>query len=165
MKLKLSVIPLILVFLFSGCRSNNETAINLRSISFSADITYYNENYSADCLIDGEGNFVALITQPESIYGLSVEYTNGNCKIKYNDIEVENSQSLLPVNCAFDVIYNILKDCENTIVEADDENLKLTGEYVGFKYHLTAAPTGLPISLTISDMGISVDFKNVSYII
>ena len=163
MKLKI-LLPVFIILLFSGCKSNEEAVMNLRSISFTSDITYYNENYSADCIIDSDGNFTALLTQPQSIAGLLLEYVGGECKIKYNGIEIKNSGSMLPANCSVDVIYNILNDCENTLHSADNGNIEARGEYGGHKYLLSASPGGLPISLEIPDMGITVSFKNVSYI-
>ena len=163
MKLRKFLVLVFVLLLLSGCKSKQETAVNLRSISFCADITYYNENYNADCAIGNNGDFTAVITKPEALAGLSLEYSGDGCKLKYNGLEINNKQSFIPENCSLDILKNVLGDCENCILQNSNGNLRLDGKYGKYEYCLTVAPTGLPISLEIPDLGFKVAFKNVTF--
>ena len=150
----------------TGCSGKNNSKpvrLNLRSISFTADVTYYNENYSAECIIDAYGGFVAMLTKPDSLSGLTFEFTD-TCKLKFNGIEIDNAERFLPQNSSFSLVNDIINSSEQLPVVKDGKNYVIHGEINGQKYSFVIAPSGLPISLSMTSYGLNADFKNVSII-
>lgn len=165
--MKFKVISAALIFCFLlGCNSNtgSNVTVNLRSISFTTDIVYYNENYTADCIIDSGGTFVAMLTSPENLLGLTVEYNGDAYKLKYNGIKISNAESFLPENSAISLLRFILANAQNLTPVKNDKNYEIKGKYLGKDYTLIIAPTGLPILLKLPDFGLTVSFKKVSLI-
>lgn len=158
----------LLVFLFviiCGCKSNSEpVSITMKSIAFVADITYYNDNYSCECEIDKDGNASILITAPENLKGISASFNGDTCSIKYNGLEINNADMLLPQNSAINIFKDVLKISVDGGEVKKNKNLVINGECNGNKYILTASPNGLPISLEIPEFGMIITFKNVTII-
>lgn len=163
MKCKTILVTLIFVFLL-GCNADTGNAVkpNLRSISFTADITYYNENYTADCTIDSNRDLKVVMTSPDSLKGLLLEYSGNKCKASYNGLVIDNAQSYLPETFLVKLLKDIIKTAENAQVVQDNKKIIMKGNYKGNNYYFSLAPTGLPIALDLPDYGMSVAFKNVA---
>ena len=53
---------LILIMFLCGCGSKNKTAVPVtKGVSFTADVTYYNECYTCDVSVDENGVMTANI--------------------------------------------------------------------------------------------------------
>lgn len=164
-KLKCKTILLTFIFvILIGCNTNTTKAVkpNLRSISFTADITYYNEIYTADCIIDKDGNLQVVMNSPDSLKGLLLEYSGNECKASYNGLVIDNAQSYLPVTSPVALLKDIIKNSEDAQVVQDNKKLIMKGKYKDNNYYLSLAPTGLPIAFYLPDYGMSVAFKNVA---
>ena len=155
----------LLFLILSGCKKDTgDIKLNLRSVSFTADITYYNENYTADCVVDKSGKFSAQITSPENLSGLTITYNADECDIVYNGIEIDNAEKFFPQNSAVGVISGILQNCQGENIISKKGNYELNGSFNGSDYTLIMAPTGLPISLEVGDFGMNVLFENIKII-
>lgn len=163
MKCKTLLVSFLLVFLIA-CNADNSRVVkpNLQSISFTADITYYNENYTADCIIGSNGDLRVVMTSPDSLKDLSLEYSGNNCKVIYNELVIDNAESYLPETFPVKLLKDIIKSAEKAQVVQDDKKIIIKGNYKGNNYYLSLAPTGLPIALDLPDYGMSVAFKNVA---
>ena len=163
MKYKALFSAFVFVFLI-GCSydSGNTVNPNLRSISFTAEISYYNENYTADFTVEKSGDLSARIVSPDTLKGLVVEYHGNNSAIKYNEIIIDNAQSYLPQTFSISLIKNVIKDCEKAQASQSDKKIIIKGNYKGEKYYMTLAPTGLPLELDLPDYALKVAFKNIS---
>lgn len=162
MKHKCFFVSFLLLFFLCGCAATKPVNVNLSSISFSADIIYYNECYSCDCNIQSNGNLSVEMTAPENLKGLSVSYSGDTCKVNFNGMVIENANGFLPENSAITVLKDVLEFCNGKECESKNENLILRGNYKGSEYTFSASPSGLPISLEIPEKGIKVTFKNVT---
>ena len=163
---KITILVFLALLMFAGCKNSNtdDIQLNLKSISFNADITYYNENYAAECVINKYGGFTAKLTEPENLSGFTISYFDESCKIIYNDIVISNATNLLPQSCSVEIINEIFKDCQSGDIATEKGNYKVNGNLNGNRYILTSAPTGLPLSLEVPDFGMKVSFSNVTVI-
>lgn len=165
MKNKVILAVLALALLISGCKQvTDKLELKLNSISFTADITYYNENYIADCVIDESGKFSAQLTSPENLTGLTLIYKDSECDIQYNGIKIDNAERFFPQNTSVGILNKVLSECKNDVTKSKKGNYELNGSFDGNDYTLVLAPTGLPISLQVSNFGMNVIFENVKII-
>ena len=92
MKYRVISVVIVLLLVLTGCNSNvSDPKLNLNSISFTADISYYNENYIADCIINDDHDFSAKIILPENLTGLMITYNESTCNIEYNGMRIDNA--------------------------------------------------------------------------
>lgn len=136
----------------------------MNAITFSADIVYYNENYSCDCIIDKSGDFKVLMTSPENLKDLSFEFSGESCKIMYGGMEVPGAEHFLPTKSSVSAIRNVLKAYNGAECKKDKGNYFINGDIDGNNFKLTVSPAGLPLSLEIPDLGFTAAFKNVTLI-
>lgn len=165
--MKIRVLAAVFVFavLFSGCKKAAQSHNTvLTSISFRANISYYNENYTADCVIDKDGNLSAVVTEPENLAGLKFSFIDEKCEVNFGDMSVSDESVYMPENSAVGTINKVFKECQNVTPKKSKHNFKLKGSCDGKKYTLDVSPAGLPISLDIPDLGLKVDFNNVSLV-
>ena len=165
MKIKALVAVFVLLSLLAGCKKTAQShSTVLTSISFSADINYYNENYSADCVIDKDGILTAVVTKPENLSGLKFKFTGEKCEVNFGDLNVSDESVYMPQNSVISTMNKIFVECRNVTPKDSKQNFKIKGKCDGKKYTLTVSPSGLPISLDIPDLGLQVEFNNVSLI-
>lgn len=163
MKIKLLVAVLVLFAVLSGCKKAAQPhGTVLTSISFSADIKYYNESYSADCVIDESGRFSAAVTKPENLSGLRFEFDGEKCEVNFGDLNLSDESVYMPQNSVVSTINKIFTQCRRATNGESRHNFRIKGKCDGKKYALTVSPSGLPISLEVPDLGLQVDFNNVS---
>ena len=102
------------------------------------------------------------MTFPDSLKGLSLEYSGNNCKVSYNELVIDNAESYLPETFPVKLLKDIIKSAQKAEVVQDDKKIIMKGNYKGNNYYLSLASTGLPIALDLPDYGMSVAFKNVA---
>ena len=152
------------IFLFAGCKSKSATAaVNFRSVSFVAEITYMNENYTANCVVDDAGGLTAVLTYPDNLAGFTAVLTDDDCRIEYNGISIGNFERF-PQSAVISLIKQIVDACNGAEATAKKKNFTVRGSIDEHQYTLKVSPGGLPISLSIPDIGMSVEFKNVTCI-
>ena len=149
--------------MFTGCKSaKSKPQIKIEGISFAAHITYQGANYVADCTVENENSITAVITEPESLSGLTVTYNGNNCLVRYGEMEINNAERFLPQSCSIEMIKNVFSNLQSASFNGKHGNYEFRGDINGHGFIFITTPAGLPVSLQIEDYQLTVDFRNVT---
>lgn len=154
---------LLFVICLSGCNNKSSGIKPLtKGITFTADITYYNECYTCDVSVDKNGATDISVLSPDLLKGLSFNFKGNTVTAKYLDLEYKYDTSALPESMACGELYKILKFSfdENAKVNSKNDSFYIASE--GGKYKLFLGATGLPLSAENNSLGFSIIFKNVT---
>jgi len=156
------LLAIVIVFLLlCGCVQNAATAPVLNNISFIAEISYGESEYSADVLIrDDVLNLV--VTAPKEIDGLSFELDKNGIKANFKGIPFDLDTVSLSKGAVYQVLICVLDDAKQKTAISSDDNCKITGDADGYKYTLLLSPSGLPIELEIKELNFQMKFTNVT---
>lgn len=165
MKGRVSVKKLIcivfVVLSLCGC-SEKRSSVKpvLKGISFNAEITCYNECYTAACAVSEDGAISAEVTSPDELKGLKFAVKNGDITTEFDGISATEKLKDLPVCGAYTAMIDVLCDVMNSEdpVINDGNELFINAGTENGKYRLSIAPTGLPLSLEIPDQGFKMEF-------
>ena len=147
------------LLLLVGCTKSAEIKPITRNISFTGEMTYYNEYYELSCEIDQSGNMEIGFTQPEELNALNFKIENGEIKSEFKGISYDFSD---PHKTAFiDFIYTVFKADSPTVYEKDDEFF-IKGSYDGGEYKMFLGASGLPIKITDSSGRFQIIIKNTT---
>ncbi len=161
---KYLVIPLILLlfFMMSACKKKTEVAT--LKIPYSCELTIKSDDEDSDTykatLSRKENSWLVTYTEPESISGMMITFSNDSYKIKLNDLEFDAKRDELPDSAISTMIISALdKSTLSTNVEYDtnDGNTIASGT-VGEKDYELVFKDNIPQSLKIS--GYTVNFSN-----
>ena len=160
---KISVIIIALLSLLVGCNGNaNSAVLNLRNISFIAEVTCNNTAYSIDCCIGDNKNFSATVVSPEYLSGITYSFESENSTFSYEGVEISNADLLLPDNNFLVLFKEILSTCDGAVFDTKKGKSTVRGTVGENSYSITASPGGLPISMTVDGIGAAVTFKNIT---
>lgn len=155
---------LIIVFALCGCKGSTANIEPIvKGISFTAELTYYNECCEASVSVDENGAADFEIISPDTIKGLTFHFNGESLTAEYAGLEYKTDYTALPEGGACIQLYKILKDAagDGVAVTADgDDNYILKESDVRYKLYLGA--TGLPIKAESAENGFSALFKNVT---
>ncbi len=152
-----------LFMLITGCSPENRVIPVLNNIEFTANIDYFNENYSCNTTIDADSVVRFEVIEPQIIEGMILIFDDSTVTAEYKGIVYTPKTETMPVSGVAFTIYNILIDAKNdaeTVFEKG-KNCTVSGEVGNYKYTFTFSPSGLPISLVIPDESFKVTFENV----
>lgn len=159
------LLMLVGILIFAGCGGNGNTGIlKLSNISFRADVSYLDGKYTADCIVDGKCRLTAEFLSPESLKGLMLTVGDDECSLSLDGIRIENADRLISRNSLLKTLYRIIKTNDGKRFSANKGACKITGDIGDSAYIITASPSGLPISLSISGSGFSIDFKKLTLV-
>ena len=155
------IIPLIIL---CSCGKKDKVSPMLTGISFEAQISYYNESYSALCDISKDGVLTAKITQPDILKDFILQVSSQGIKAEYLGITYTPTGGNMPFSGVIDSFYSVLKECMNqeTVATLSKEEYIVKGDFDQLGYTLYVAPTGLPQKLLLPDERFSVNFYNVT---
>ncbi len=157
---KFIVLPLV-ILLLCGCTSQKQTTVVVKNISFTADITYGEQNYIADVTtVDDALNLIVIA--PEEIKGFTLNFNKNSVTAQFNGISYTPDINSLPQGAVIQILFQILNDTVGKTIDVRNENCQIKGELDGNEYVFTFSPSGLPISLKINDINFSIEFNNVS---
>ena len=166
MKKTISVLLLaVLMLLLCACgdKKSDITPV-VMGISFTAELTYYNECYEANVKVGENGETDMEITSPDTIKGLELHFDGEDVTAKYAGLDYKTDFASLPEGACCMLLYRILKDaCKEdvcVIFGGDEYYIQRDAADIGYKLFLGA--TGLPISAEDSENGFTVNFKNVT---
>ena len=164
MKVKLFVLCVSFVIL-CGCSGKGELSPILRGISFEADISYYNEKYVCDTIIDKDGNLTMNFKYPQDISDLKIFFNDGKAKIEYMGLTY-TPDDRMPAGSVAQTLYDIISDVEKTDSTPikDSENCMLDGRYNNTYFKFYFSPSGLPLSVLIPDDSFEIQFNNLTII-
>ncbi len=156
---------LIFVSFLCGCGKSTQTATPItKGISFTADVTYYNECYTCDVNVDESGIMSAEVTSPDELKGVKLKFDGENVTAEYLGLTYTLKTDTMPLGNVALSIYNAFTDVsENSLLaERDDGNCVIENEINGEKYEFTFSPSGLPLELKIPSKEFKVVFNNVT---
>ncbi len=159
------IISLVLVLMtLSACSGKTEVIPRLVGISFTADMTYFNENYKGDCVISPDGTLACKITEPESLSGYTVTLSKDGMTAEYLGITYTPTESNMPFSGVIGEFYEKL----GTIIASGSSAQKKDDAYIikggedADAYALYMSSTGLPQSLQLPDERFTVYFYNTT---
>ncbi len=132
-------------------------------ISFTAELTYYNECFEADVTVAKNGETDMEITSPDTIKGLVLHFNGKEITAKYAGLEYKADFKFLPEGACCARLYEILKDTfnEDVTVNSEENSYYIMRDSKDISYKLYLGATGLPISAE-DNSGFTVNFKNVT---
>lgn len=163
MKFKLLVLVVTFIML-CGCSTKQKVSPILRGISFEADISYYNEKYVCDSVVDSDGKLTMKFKYPEEISGLKIFFEYGKINIEYMGLTYTPKDNAIPTGSVAQALYNVIStvECENSTAVKDGQNCMIEGRYNEKYFKLYLAPSGLPLSILIPDDSFKIQFNNLT---
>ncbi len=141
-----------------GCNKNYITP-DTDKISFTAHISYYNEQYTAD-VINTDGVFTMVIKEPEILKDVKFIFEGNSARAEFNGIEYIPDKNNTQFFGVADKIYAVFSDIKGKKAVQSDGNYEIEGKVLGSDYEITFASSGLPLDLELED-NIYVRFSNV----
>lgn len=134
-----------------------------RGISFTAEVTYYNESCEAEVTVAKDGRTDMELISPDTIKGLTFHFEEGEVTAEYLGLEYKTDFKALPEGACCIRLYEILKDTfdEEISVAAEGENYCILRNIGDGGYKLYLGGSGLPISAEEPQGRFSASFKNV----
>lgn len=160
----LLITVLSVVAVFCSCSKAAHITPVTRGISFTAELTYYNESYIALVTVSKNGDTDIAFTAPDTLNGLMLHFSESGVTAKYNGLEYKYDISSVPDGIACSYLYKILNDAagENAEVTAENDCYYTESNGEKLKYRMYLGATGLPISAKDERTGFCVLFKNVT---
>lgn len=162
---KIISVLLLAVFFLCACGENkaNITPVT-RGISFTAELTYYNECCEANVTVAKNGETDMEITSPDTIKGLVFHFNGTEVTAKYAGLEYKTDFKALPESACFTKLYEILRDSfkEDISVTSEGDSYCISRDSSDISYKLYLGATGLPISAEEKSSGFTAYFKNVT---
>lgn len=151
-------ISLLILLLLCSCGVKKEITPRLSGISFTAEINYYNENYTLDGVISKDGKFLAEIKEPEELRDLVITLDGDKTQVNYKGLVYTPLEGSMPFAGVLSEFYGQI--CK--IIKDEPVSSTSDGIIKGDGFTLTVSPTGLPLKLEIPDERFTFNFYNVS---
>ncbi len=148
-----------LLFLLVGCTAKSNIKPVTRNITFTAEMTYYNEYYEMSVEILKNGNAKISLTHPEELNGLTFNIKNNSLEGEFNGIKIETGDSFK--TAAVNFIYAAFKD-ENQTVYKNDNRFFTKGKCDGGEYTMYLSGAGLPLKICDSADRFEIIIKNTT---
>lgn len=166
MKKIISVLSFAVLTLFLSACGGKKVSVTpvTRGISFTAELSYYNECYEAQVTVASNGETDMEITSPDTIKGLTFHFDGEEVTAKYAGLEYKADFKAFSEGACCIRLYEILKDTfkEETAVTKEGENYCISRDGGDLSYKLYLGGGGLPITAEDSQSGFTVNFKNVT---
>lgn len=135
-----------------------------KGITFTADITLYNECCSAEVTVSKEGEARFELVSPESVGGLALIFSGSEVHAEFGELEYDYSISPLDEGGMCGRLYAILADTfdPETKATAEADLIYVSGKAQDAEYRLYLGATGLPISAESANGSFTAVFKNVT---
>lgn len=157
---RLLVLPLII--LLCGCTSKDVVKPILSDISFLGLINFDGEHYSANFELYND-KITICITEPDIVKDLTLIIDKNGVVTDFKDLEIVTGSDSLLGNSFTKVIFDVIKDVSNKTIEYNDnKNYLYKGRINDLGYVFSFSPSGLPLLLTIKDIGFNMEFNNVT---
>ena len=160
---KIFLVLIIGILALAGCGGTRNTGfLKLSGISFNADVRYNGTDYEVFCEIDADKNMTAKILKPENHEGLTFEFRGGEYSLKLGDLRIDEGDTFHPDAFFIKYLYGIIDNYDSAEFIKSKKNSKLSGSACGKTFKISISPGGLPVSLTIPDIGLTADFNNMT---
>lgn len=144
-----------------GCSSGTDIEPVLRNISFTAEMSYYNENYEMAVEIFKDGEAVIELTYPEELKGLKFKIKNEELTSEYNGITFEDKNNFKTL--AAELLYLPFKN-EKQKVYNEDDCFFIKGKCNGGEYIMYVTEAGLPLEISDNLERFKIIIKNLTII-
>ena len=159
------ILPLLLIpFILCSC-GGKKVAVQLSSIAFTAEISYYNESYKGECKTDADGGLTVTVCEPESLSGYTVTLKGEQMTAEYLGLTFTPTENNMPFSGVLVKFYKTLRDISDSSAEAvkKGDSYIFEGGEGAESYTLYISPSGLPQKMELGG-GFTVYFYNVSII-
>ena len=159
--MKKIIICILLVLSLCGCASKSGVEPVINGIAFNLDITYYNENYSAEGKM--EDNILTLtVKSPSELEGMVLIISEDSFKVNYKGLTFEpTDNALLP--SAGNMIYKALSLASGELkCDGNDKNLSVSSKTENGEFVINLSPAGLPIDLKYLSGVLNCEFSGVT---
>ena len=156
---------IILVFL-CGCSAEKEVKISASPMSFDCLIEGQDEKYTVNVKTSENTDTIeASVTSPENLRDLKYTLQNDVFSTEYKGI---NTTADIKEAAEENTVILLLKVIKDTIgkptVAKKDGNYEYSGNLDGFDYTVSVSPSGLPLGITVSPLGVTVEIKNLTLV-
>lgn len=157
------IISLVLILLTLTACSKKTAEPRLCGITFTADVTYYNENYKGECHFSEDKVLTFKITEPEIIAGYTVTVTEDGMTAEYLGLTFTPTDGNMPFSSAIAIFYEKLSAAVAS-GEAKEKGgeFKISGGKDADSYTLYISETGLPQKILLPDERFVVYFYNAT---
>lgn len=123
-------------------------------------MSWFNESFTFEGELDGEGGLVAKMTEPEEIKDLVLTLKEGKMTADYKGFVYSPAEGSLPFSSLLEDFYAPLERIRKEGLKANGEG-ELSGKIGENEYTLILSPTGLPQKLTMLGGNFTVRFLKV----
>ena len=156
------ILFLLLIFLtLCACSGGKSIEPKLSGVTFTAEMTHYNEVYSFSGEILSDGTLKAAVTAPEELKDINFTINDEGTTVEYKGLTYSPVEGSMPFSGIMEELYAPIREIISSGATANSEGLLTGGEGVR-AYALTVSPTGLPQKLEIPDESFNIRFYNVS---
>ncbi len=152
------ILCLIFIMLLVGCTQKTNVKPITRNISFTAEMTYYNEYYEMAVDIKKDGDMTVSMLHPEELQGLNFCIENGKTTAEYDGIKMEADDSYKTAATGF--IYSVFKTEEQPVFK-NDNRFFTKGACDGGEYKMYISEAGLPLKICDSADRFEIIIKNL----
>lgn len=150
---------LCLIFLFAlvGCTQKADLTPVTRNISFTAEMTYYNEYYEIAVDINKNGDITAAMIHPTELKGLIFTVQGGQTTAEFDGIKISADGFK---TAAIDFIYSAFKS-DSPQVYKNENRLFIKGDCDGGQFTMYLSGSGLPLKIEDSADRFEIIIKNI----
>ena len=157
----------LMLFMICGC-SNSDSGVQavISGITFTAQISFYNEMFTCDGSISGDGVLELTVTEPENISGMMINVENGCITARFKGLTYTPNTGTFPFGGVAQNIWDVFNDASKRLapVSREGENYFIQSAPDEKYYKITLAETGLPLSLEYPAQGLKVQFLKMTII-
>ena len=150
-----------MLVLLCGCGEKTVTPVT-RQISFTAKITYYNEQFVCDTKVDKNGVTEMTVKSPDSLKGLCFTVSKDKTVAEFLGLTYTPQTEEMPYFIVTRTLFELLDTVSGKKGKCEEENCVISGKVGERPFDLTLAPTGLPICAEIPDDSFTVEFCNMT---
>lgn len=148
-----------LLLMLAGCTAATDVKPITRNITFTAEMTYFNEYYEMSVDIKNNGDTNISLTHPDELKGLVFNIINGKTTAEFGGIKIESDDSYK--TAAVNFLYSAFEK-ENQKVYENDDRFFIKGECDGGEYTMYISETGLPLKICDSSDRFEIIIKNLT---
>lgn len=149
---------LILLIPLIGCAQKTNIKPVTRNISFTAEMTYFNEYYEMAVDIKANGDTTFSMQHPEELKGLIFNVKDDNLTAEFSGIKIETDNNYKAA--AVNFLYSAFKTQEYTVYE-NDNRFFVKGDCDVGEYKMYISGAGLPIKITDNANRFEIVIKNL----
>lgn len=162
--MKKIIIPFLIIFILAGCKAEKQTAVQLFGLSFDCKASYNGGTVAGNIKAYGGGVFSFTLSEPQLISGTEVKYDGETVTINYLGLSY-SPQLPLPADDTNTVLNTVIATAAGGKTAKLCEDKYILEDKAGdLAYTLTVTESGLPLSLSVPDAGLSAEFSNVTLI-